>query len=87
MRIFKYTLPDHGLAIISTRQGATILSVADQCGALQMWAMVGSTKPPATRHFQIVHTGFDEVDDDMRFIGTALSQGGNIVRHVFEVWA
>jgi hypothetical protein len=85
-RIFKYTLHDHGEAILPLPSGAEVLHVADQCGAIQLWARVNpNAKPLVGRRFATLYTGFDEVPEGAIYLGTALSQGGSIVTHVFEL--
>lgn len=85
MQVLKYTLHERGTAVLDLPRGAQILSVDDQCGALQLWMLVRSGVPKEARRILVAFTGFDDVPSTAVFIGTALSDGGNIVRHVFEV--
>lgn len=84
MRVLKFTLQDRGVALVALPENAKILSVGDQCGALQLWALCDETMQEA-RRFAVLYTGFDEVPEGAKFIGTVLSLSGSMVRHVFEV--
>lgn len=84
-RILKYTLQDHGEAVVQIPRSATVLSAGEQSGALQIWALVGAETPLESRAFSVVYTGFDEVPPRGCFIGTVVSAGGAIVRHVYEI--
>lgn len=86
-RILKYTLHDHGATIIPLPVGAVVLHVADQQGSVQMWVQCETDNASQLegRKFITLYTGFDEVPGRAVFIGTALSSGGSIVTHVFEV--
>lgn len=83
--IFKYTLQQHGAAIVPMPKGAQILHVGNQCDALQLWAMVDAEQPLETRLIRVAFTG-EALNDDPRriYIGTWISSGGSIVAHVFE---
>lgn len=82
MRILKYTLHEYGAAILDLPEGSHILSVADQCGALQLWAEADTNKTKEARKIHVVFTGDDAPEG--KYIGTALTSGGNIVRHVYD---
>lgn len=85
IRILKYTLHEHGSAIQPLPRGAKVLHVGDQAGSVQLWAQVDDTQPLEGRTFTTIYTGFDEVPARGVFIGTVISHGGSIVRHVFEI--
>lgn len=84
-RILKYTLRHHGETVITIPARAILRHVDNQCDALQLWAEVDDTKAPEERTFFTVYTGFDDVPEDSFYVGTALSQGGSIVSHVYEL--
>lgn len=86
IRVLKYTLHEHGASIIPLPRGSVLLHIGDQQGALQLWAQVNDQAPLESRKFATIYTGFDEVPHG-RYVGTAISQGGNVVRHVFEILA
>lgn len=86
--IFKYTLQQHGAAIVPMPKDAQILHVGNQCDALQLWALVDAEQPLEARRIRVAFTG-EAMDDDPRriYIGTWISSGGNLVAHVFEDFA
>jgi hypothetical protein len=67
-------------------RGAAVLSVGDQSGAVQLWALADDTKQLDPRRFAVLYTGFDKVPVGAHFIGTVISAGGSIVRHIFELY-
>jgi len=82
--IFKYTLQQHGAAIVPMPKGSQILHIGNQCDALQLWAMVDTGQPLEARRIRVAFTG-EELDDWRRtYLGTWISSGGNLVAHVFE---
>lgn len=85
--VLKYPLPDSGMAWVSLPKGARILHVDSQYGKLQMWAAVNRFAAPEPRAFAVLMTGFDEVAESAVHIGTVLTDGGALVRHVFEITA
>lgn len=85
MRILKYTLHAHGIETTALPRGAAVISVGDQSGAVQLWAIADDTQPMEERRFAVLYTGFDDVPAGAHFIGTVISAGGSIVRHVFEM--
>lgn len=79
----KYTLwPD---CAVTMPEGAELLSVHEQWGELQLWALLDPTRPSEIRQFRIFGTGYpiDNVDN-LHFVGTALLEQGSLVFHVFE---
>ena len=84
-RILKFTLHERGSRILEMPRGADLLHVGDQLGALQLWAQCEETEHVETRLFAVLYTGFDEVPENAEYLGTVISSGGNIVRHVYEI--
>lgn len=82
-KIYKYTLHEHGKSLLPLPVGAKILHVADQQGAVQLWAEVPPGERLESRTFHVAYTGGEAPDG--AYIGTAITPGGNIVRHVYEV--
>lgn len=83
--IFKYTLQQHGAAIVPMPKGAQILHVGNQSDALQLWALVDPESPHEARHIRVAFTGEAmEADPRRCYLGTWISGGGNLVAHVFE---
>ena len=81
MTVFKYVLPIEDNPTISMPQGAQLLHVADQYGALCVWALVNPEAPPMHRRFRVAGTGHPEAVGV--YVGTALMLGG-LVFHVFD---
>jgi hypothetical protein len=50
-----------------------------------MWAQCEESEHVEPRLFAVLYTGFDEVPENAEYLGTVISYGGNIVRHVYEV--
>lgn len=83
MKILKFTIQDHGTEKVAMPHGARIIHVAEQGQALQLWAVCLPSAPLEYRLVHVVFTGHDYVDWNWHHVGTVLSSGGNIVRHVF----
>jgi len=84
-RIWKYELQVTDMQQVEVPKGAKLLSVANQNGALCLWAIVDASKPRETRHIEIIGTGNPVPTDmgvDRKFIGTAVINP--FVWHVFE---
>jgi len=87
-RVLKYTLHDMGMAIQPLPEGSRVVSFIDQGGAIQMYAEVAIHPGPLEqRRFVVLYTGFHGVPADAEFLGTVVSEGGNIVRHIYELRA
>jgi len=85
-QVLKYKLKI-GETVLPIPGKAQILSVHEQCGDLQLWALVHHDDLPGDRKFRVVATG-QPFENDVRdqFIGTVLQLDGVIVFHVFEVF-
>ena len=81
--IYKYEVPLQDSSEILMPQGAKILSVQEQRGRPQIWALVDRANKPEARKFVLKGTGH-EADgvEYMQFIGTV--QIGQYVFHLFE---
>jgi len=85
-RIFKYKLNIIDSQYIPMPQGSQILSVKEQNGTLNIWAIVDINNDNIkNRWFYIFGTGneFDISLDDAKFIGTVVMSNG-LVWHVFD---
>jgi len=85
-RVLKYTMHDLGIAVQPLPEGSRVVSFILQGGAIQMYAEVPIEKRPMeARRFVVLYTGHQAVPNDAEFLGTVPSEGGNIVRHVYEL--
>ena len=86
-RIYKYTIPVEDSFPLELPQGAKILTVQEQHGKPQIWALVDPENPTETREFCVVGTGhpIDEDEVTLDYIGTFQLFGGNFVGHLFEI--
>lgn len=89
LTIWKYQLPAGDDAVdLMFPEDPVILSVAEQDGALVMWAQVDDTRPERPRRIFMCGTGralniTEAVGRGARFIGTAVMRGG-LVWHVYD---
>lgn len=83
--IFKYPLVIQATHRVSMPVGAYILSVANQRGAVTLWAEVDSDEPPEDRTFHVIGTGHpfpDRGRERLIFCGTVVCEP--YVWHVYE---
>ena len=82
--IYKYPILVQDYQTITMPKGATILSVQNQNGYLQMWAIVDiDCQEIETRIFRMIGTGNPFIDTDMTmYIDTVQHDG--YVWHIFE---
>ena len=88
--IWKFSLQITDRQTVTMPVGANILSVQDQAGGLQLWAIVNPDAEREQRVIEIIGTGNPMVDiekeDLARFhIATVQVRGGALVWHVFEL--
>lgn len=85
--VFKYTL-DFGIGRktvneIELPEGAKVLHVAEQRGAIQLWAWVNPEAPKVKRAFAICGTGMPTPPpDEATHLGSVIA--GAFVWHIFE---
>jgi len=66
--------------------GAEIIAVDTQHGSPQMWAVHDVAQNyTSKRHFIIVGTGHDDIEDEWIYVGTFQVNDGSFVFHVYEV--
>lgn len=85
MTIWKFKLDVVGSQRIELPAGSQILSVQEQGGDMQCWALVNPDAGLELRTIVIVGTGAPVPKKDMRFIETVQMLGGLYIWHVFEV--
>jgi hypothetical protein len=76
--------------IVSMRQGAALLDVQLQSGAVAVWAHIDDTRPMVKRRIVIVGTGHDASScykDGLpgRYIATVQLRSGFLVLHFFDM--
>jgi hypothetical protein len=91
--VYKYPIPITDNVTIDLPVGAEILSVGVQKGvnvhgypeAVCLWALVTPASPVERRRFRVVGTGHPiSSNENLKFIGTVMLEGGALVFHVFE---
>lgn len=81
--IWKYPL-EVGANRIAMLAGAEILHVAMQQNKITLWAKCSPPSASDIREFLVTGTGWQFDDDGLKFVGTAITDGGSFVWHVFE---
>lgn len=84
MTIFKYPLNVVTEQFIVMPQGAKVLSIAEQKGRIQLWALVDELASQVRRRVVILGTGHSANSvSGLDFIGTFLLHEGALVFHAF----
>jgi hypothetical protein len=81
--IWKFNLPIDDTSVAVMPEHAIPLAVAEQHGALYLWAEVDESAPIAQREFHIRGTGHPLRGNEGKYIGTVVMTGG-LVWHVFN---
>lgn len=68
---------------IDVPEGAQILKVGEQAGAMVFWAVVDPQAPAVTRRFRVVGTGLHVPDQCDTYWGT-VQFGNGLVLHLWE---
>ncbi|MBU2634917.1 hypothetical protein KJ841_00375 [Patescibacteria group bacterium] len=68
-------------------EGAKILTVQEQHGEPQIWALVNPGSPTETRNFRLAGTGHPIKGDKelLNYVGTFQLAGGSFIGHLFEL--
>ncbi len=84
--IYKYPIGPEGECTVMMPRGAKVLSYQNQEETACIWALVDPDEPTQPKRFYLVGTGYEMQYNPsaLRFIGTALFQGGIYVNHLFE---
>lgn len=82
--IFKYVLDPADMQEIQMPVDSQILSVSVQFDQICIWALVQPNEIKTARRIYVCPTG-SEADglQRMKFLGTVLMHGGNLVFHIF----
>lgn len=83
--IFKYVLQPNGEPV-EMPVSADVLTAREQGDNICVWARVDTEEAlMVKRNFCVFGTGHEMPDDpNLRYVGTAMLQGGALVMHVFE---
>jgi hypothetical protein len=81
--IWKFNLPISDTSIAVMPEHALPLSVAEQDGALYLWAEVNTDAPFSPREFKVRGTGHPLHGNEGKYIGTVVMKNG-LVWHVYD---
>lgn len=86
LTIWKYELGLQDHQTLQLPEGAQLLHVGNQHGALCLWALVDPDAKVIDRRIYVVGTGhkLPTACKLARYIGTAMMLGGTLVWHVFD---
>ena len=85
--IYKYRLPFKEFSVVSMPEGANIIRIDGEDGAIQMWAVVDTEAPLVDREFSLFKTGGEMPDDieNYRYLGCgAIFIQMELMMYVFE---
>lgn len=82
--VYKYLLQVANSQTLMLPEGAQILSVQEQHGDVQLWALVDTSRELTPRYIAIHGTGHEVYDGDLTHISTFQMRGGSLVFHAFE---
>ena len=87
LSIFKYPIPMDDYCSLDLPKGAKILTVQEQHGEPQIWALVDPEKQTEIRNFRLAGTGhpIKEKEEDLSHIETFQMMNGTLVFHLFEI--
>ena len=84
-KIYKYKFTDSLTTIyIDDVYIEKFLHIEFQYDHLCVWAEVNTDRPPKTYELRVFGTGFP-LDNESIYIGTALTEGGTFVFHVYYI--
>ena len=81
--IWKFPLKTDGHQPVEMPNGAILLTVAEQFGAIWLWAEVDPDEPKVNRNIFVYATGHAIPDDPGEFVGSVLLLGGSLVFHIY----
>jgi hypothetical protein len=81
--IYKYPFPIRDEVVIELPKGAKVLSIQEQYGEPQLWALVDLDAEMELRFFDVRGTGHD-ADGVGDHVSSFQMRGGTLVFHVFE---
>jgi hypothetical protein len=81
--IWKYLIKPDAFTI-EMPAGARILTVMEQFGAPQLWALVDPTAEMERRYFVAIQTGREFFVKGATYVGTMTANAGAVIIHLFE---
>jgi len=87
LTVYKYQVPIVDNFELELPVGAKILSFMEQRGAPCVWVLIDPDMHHEVRRFRLAGTGHPiTIDpDELRFVGSVLLRGGDLVFHLFEI--
>jgi hypothetical protein len=82
--IWKYQLETTGTQYFEMPLMANVIHVSEQDGTLMLWATVEEDAPRELRTFYVRGTGQPLTGEEHIHLGTVVTNGGQLVWHVFE---
>jgi hypothetical protein len=84
--IHKYNVTMEDTFELKLPRGAQILTVQEQYGEPQLWAVVDTSAPKEPRRFRLVGTGHP-IDEklNLSYVGTFQLDHGEFIGHLFEL--
>jgi hypothetical protein len=84
-QIWKFPIAIRDEQSLLMPRGSEILSVQEQKGLICVWALADIDAPFEKRLIRIYGTGHPIEGEPGEFIATVQTDGGNLMRHIFEV--
>ncbi len=88
LTVYKYNISmEKDNFSIDMPKNAKILTVQEQHGDAQMWALVNPNAKIETRNFRVAGTGhpINEGLNSLEYLGTFQFHNGDFIGHVFEI--
>ena len=86
MEVWKFPFATKDVQELTMPRGARLLHVAVQQEQLCLWALVRPEAVTVRRRIRVVGTGQKiSVNDSEKYVGTAMSFGGELVWHAFDL--
>lgn len=84
-KIYKYTVMT-GKNCLQVPRGARVLSAAEQRGTIVVWLLVTPTEPLEEFVVSVYATGEEITEYLGAYVATVLTDGGELVWHLFAQW-
>lgn len=83
-KVLKFPLKITDDQTVVMPEGSQILTVQTQHDTVTIWALCPETLKKQPRRIEIFGTGHPIPNGNRTYLGTAITQGGSLVWHVFE---